>query len=445
MRNRVYALLIFVPAILGAQDKSDVREILNRLARLEEQNRTLMEEIRSLRREVAEKTATVDRNGSETPPIEERVAVEERRVDEQAQAKVEADHRFPIQLTGMLLFNAYRNGYFNNDGIYPLTAGPSTGQSLGGGTLRQTVIGLKVQGPEIFAGGKVSGSLYMDLFGGPGVPLNQFLRLRTATVDLAWRNTTVSVGQDKPIFAPREPDSLAQVAASPLSNAGNLWLWQPQARVEQRFHFGDRTTLRAQVGVYQTAESYPGLLPAYQTNLSSARPAAQGRFEVSHQFTGSVYFELASGFHASQTHILGQTLPSRVWSVDGLFRPFPRFDVTGTYFRGENVGILGALRQGVAVEDGLARSVSSQGGWVQFALRPTNRLSFHVYGGEQADRAADLLNGGITRNLVYAANTMYRLGPNVLASFEASQTRTTYLGSGTRLNPHYDLALGYLF
>lgn len=51
----------------------------------------------------------------------------------------------------------------------------------------------------------------------------------------------------------------------------------------------------------------------------------------------------------------------------------------------------------------------------------------------------------MAKNQVYAGNLIYRLGPNVLASFEASQTRTTYLGQGTRLNPHYDLALAYLF
>jgi hypothetical protein len=33
----------------------------------------------------------------------------------------------------------------------------------------------------------------------------------------------------------------------------------------------------------------------------------------------------------------------------------------------------------------------------------------------------------------------------VLASFEASQTRTNYISGGTLLNNHYDLAFAYLF
>ena len=58
---------------------------------------------------------------------------------------------------------------------------------------------------------------------------------------------------------------------------------------------------------------------------------------------------------------------------------------------------------------------------------------------------SDLSAGGINRNLVYAANLIYRLAPNVLAEFEASQARTEYVGSMLRLNNHYDLALAYLF
>jgi len=69
----------------------------------------------------------------------------------------------------------------------------------------------------------------------------------------------------------------------------------------------------------------------------------------------------------------------------------------------------------------------------------------HVYGGAEADRASDLAANSIRRNLVYAGNIVYKLAPNVLAAFEASQTRTDYLAAALRLNNHYDLALAYLF
>ena len=63
------------------------------------------------------------------------------------------------------------------------------------------------------------------------------------------------VGQDKPLIAPRDPFSLAQVGVSPFTDAGNLWLWSPQARVEERFKFGDDSGLRAQLSLYQLGET----------------------------------------------------------------------------------------------------------------------------------------------------------------------------------------------
>lgn len=451
MRASWHALLLLAPVWAGAQDRPEMKEILERLSRVEQQNRQLVEEVRSLRRELAESrgrrvpdTAPAPAEAP-SPPLEERVAVAEQRVAEQAQSKVESDHKYPVQLTGMVLFNAFLNGKSNNDALNPTTAGPSTGQFAGGGTFRQSVIGLKFQGPRIAGGGTVNGSVYMDFFAGTGSSLNQLFRLRLATVDLNWRNTTVTVGQDKPIIAPREPDSLAQMGVSPLTAAGNLWLWQPQARIEQRFHVSDSTTVRAQLGIFQTSENYPLLAAEYRNSVASARPGAEGRVEFSHQFAGAPYVEFAYGVHGSQTHIAGQSLPSRIYSVDWLIRPVRKIDFSGTFFQGQNVGVTGSIRQGITFFGEHGRSVHSQGGWAQLAFRPSNRLTFNVYGGTQDDRNSDLLNGAIGRNLIYAGNVIYRIGPNLMGSFEASQVRTFYLGSGLRLNPHYDLALAYLF
>ena len=75
--------------------------------------------------------------------------------------------------------------------------------------------------------------------------------------------------------------------------------------------------------------------------------------------------------------------------------------------------------------------------------------SLYVYGlppgPSRSTMTGTLLLGAIRRNLTTAANVFYRFGPNVMGSFEVSQTRTAYVWIGNRLNNHYDLALGYLF
>jgi len=106
---------------------------------------------------------------------------------------------------------------------------------------------------------------------------------------------------------------------------------------------------------------------------------------------------------------------------------------------------VGGLRQGVSIVNDQVRPVHGTGGWAQLKIRTTSRLQVNLFGGQQDDRNRDLMPGGIQKNQSYGANMMYRWGSNILTSFEASQVRTSYQASGTRINPHYDLAFAYLF
>jgi hypothetical protein len=344
----------------------------------------------------------------------------------------------------MLLFNAFRNGNYGGTAQDPPVASLAKSTAVDGGTLRQTVIGLHFNGPDLPGGGKASGSVYMDFFAGSTAPNNNLVRLRIATLDLVWKNTTISVGQDKPIISPREPESLAQVGVSPLTAAGNLWDWNPQARIEQRFAFNDISGLRAQLGVYETTENYPAVLPAeYSGTLERSRPSVEGRFEF---FAGKNNWrvELAPGFHFGTTHVDSASIESHIGSFDWLVRPISRLAFSGEVFTGQDVAGLGAL-QGFTVSDEGVKPVHTHGEWGQIALFPASRFSFHFYAGAQTNRASDLVVNSVTRNLVYAGNLIWKLAPNVRAAFEASQARTEFYGNMQRLNNHYDLALAYLF
>ena len=456
-------LLLLVPAALAAQDNTALQQILNRLDRLEKENRELQAEVNALRNGLGfqRPAAAVSQPEAINPvainpvaindvppiPLEERVAVQERRIEEQQQTKVEASQRFPLSLTGMVLFNAFLNGKATGNEQFPTLASPYDYATGGGASFSQTILGLNYQGPRVWGGGQVRGSLYMDFFGSgtAAYSLNQ-IRLRTATIGIDWKNRSLSVGQDKPIVAPRNPDSLAQVAYSPLSDAGNLWLWQPQIRYEERFAFGEKAGLKAQAGVYQTSEPIASAGDEYKNSLATARPALQGRFEVWRKIASSARIEIAPGFHVSQTHVGDVSIPSRLFTLDWLIQPLSKVRITGAYFSGKNTAGLGGLRQGfVIVDDERHNAVRAIGGWTQFAYSPTNRLTFNLYGGQESNRAADLLYGQVTRNLVYAANAIYKIGPNIHIGFESAQARTRYLGYGTRLVNHYDIALAYLF
>jgi len=447
MRLRLSCFLLAAGS-LSAQQQPELRQVVERLDRLEAQNRELMAEILALRQQLAATQPAPADTGQQTAaevppqPLSERVEIAERRLAELDQTKVSSEHRLPLTFTGMLLFNTFWNGRDAVGADNPTVVPPVGKQGSAGATFRQSVIGIKLDGPRLIGGGKVTGAVYLDFFSG-GTGLNQTARLRVSTLDATWKNTTLGLAFDKPIISPREPDSLAQVGVSPLTASGNLWLWQPQARVEHRISLNENAGLRAQFGLYQTSEGGTGLSTEYP-DLARSRPGYQGRFEFWKQ-SGSRRIEIAPAFHASSTRVLGQSVPSRIFAVDWLIRPARRVDFTGTFFHGENTGVIGGLRQGVTVFNGRARAVQATGGWAQFTFRATERASFHFYGGQEDDRNRDLNTGGIAKNQSYGANIIYRLGSNILTSFESSQVRTTYLGSGTRINPHYDLAFAYLF
>ncbi|HXI42532.1 MAG TPA: hypothetical protein VNH83_21295 [Bryobacteraceae bacterium] len=441
-----------------AEKPSALDQILSRLDRLERQNRELTEEVRALRSELAlshnhasegsdgTTTASTAPDGTHSGTVNERLDVQERRLEEQAQTKVESSQHLPVRITGMALFNAFLNSRANDSLVVPVLAPGSGGVLTGGATLRQTILGLDFRGPEVLGGGKIHGFINMDFFGGSGEPYDNLMRIRTAGLEIDWANTNVMFGQDKPLIAPREPNSLAQVGLSPLTGAGNLWLWQPQMRVEQRFHLDDRTTFRAQVGVFGTREDYGYVPPAYATSLQQVRPALQGRFSMAHSLDDERRIEVGSGFDVSTTHVAGATVPSRVFALDWFANPWRKLEFSGAFFGGHNLANLGGVGQGftIVTYDNVI-PVHSVGGWAQLSFLIAPRLTFNVFGGQQDNRNRDLRYYGMDKNQAYAGNLMYRLAPNVILSLETGQVRTTYLGVGNRLTNHHDLGFAYLF
>jgi len=449
----IAALLVLPSRPVYGQSGPQVQEILDRLDHLEKDNHALLDEVRALRQELSA-LRTAPGNTAPAPAVaeSERQSVTENRVEELAQTKVESSQKFPLRITGMALFNASVNGRFNGNAEDPIIASATPGEMTGDGTLRQSTLGLLFNGPQTFLGGKVSGSLYMDFFAGSTLSLDHVLRLRTGAINLDWKNTSLMFGQDKPLIAPRDPDSLAQVGYSPLSGAGNLWLWQPQARIEQRFSLRENTGVRLQAAAIVTSSlDYPANPNVYvQPGTSQpeySRPGGEGRVQLWHSWGDNGRIEIAGGYHYNQNRVVETLIPSEIYSLDWFIRPISKLEFSGAFFGGQNVGTLGGLPQGYIAHAyrPVINGVRAIGGWAQFRVPITARLAWDLYGGQESDRRSDLGYGYIAKNQGYFTNLMYRIAPNVLVSLEGGQVRTTYIGLGNRLNDHYDLGLAYLF
>ena len=110
--------LCLAPVALCAQTAPDLAKILERLDRLEQENRALSEQVRALQAQL----------GTPAPPpptVEERLDIQQQRIEEHAQTKVEASQKFPIRLAGMALFNAFVNSKQSGGADYPVTAAPT--------------------------------------------------------------------------------------------------------------------------------------------------------------------------------------------------------------------------------------------------------------------------------------------------------------------------------
>ena len=446
-----------VPA--GAQTPVTLEDITRRLERLEQQNAELLAEVRLLRQELSKNKQTVPEGATERSPaadrleaLEEKLEVQTGRMDEQDQVKVESTLRVPVRLTGMALFNLFSNTRHGGPADNPVTASIDRGPANSGATFRQSAIGLEFQGPDAVLGGRFRGSVLVDVFGGDNEILFQQVRLRTASIEGQWNTRGFLVGQEKPIFSPREPNSLAQVGYSPLTAAGNLWRWRPQVRFEQRLALGPGQELRARIGVSQTYEEGARIPPQLYSTLATKRPALEGHFQLTHRFDDRRRLEFAPGFHWSTTHVAGAAVPARAFSLDWFVNPIERVEFTGAWFAGRNLAKLGGggVGQGFTIvtlspDEFRVIPVRTRGGWAQVTFIATPRLSFNLYGGQDDPNNRDLASGGVAKNLAYAANAFYRLAHNVVVGAEVSQVRTQFLNGQRPLNNHYDLALAYLF
>jgi len=423
-------------------DPSALNKIVQRLDQLEQTNQRLEQENQKLKQDLeAVRKEILDLKN----PVEEKIEAQAQRIEDLSQTKVEAAQKFPVKLSGLVLMNSFLYSGRTGGEDLPLVGRLAPPVSNAGGTFRNTQLAISYSGPHNILGGEISGRLQMDFFGGTLGTQNQLARIRTADISMHWKNRSLAFAIDKPILSPREPDSLSQLGVSPLANSGNLWLWQPQIRYEERVAFSEHSGLRARLGVYQTNETLNFVPP--NTAISRSRPAAQGRLELFHELADGQRFEIATGFHRSESLAAGMSIASYAFSVDWLVPLAPRLDWTGFAFTGENLaGLgLGGLRQGLTFRRSGPVGVRSKGGWTQGTLAFSSRVKFHLLAGMHDDLNRDLAGDGVGRNLSYGANLHFRLAPNVIFGVEALQIRTQYLQSGNRLVNRYDVALGYLF
>lgn len=327
------------------------------------------------------------------------------KIGELHQDKVESTSKYPVKLSGLILFNSYWNKGFLDIQDLPNLAFPNFPGAPApsvGATLRQTTLGIAATGPKLF-GARSSADVEIDFAGGSpttsyGVTAG-LLRLRTAKVSLDWSHTSLTLGQDKLFFSPLSPSSYATVLEPAMSWSGNLWVWTPAIELEHRFELNDKSSLVLQGGVLDPlTEETPVFQGRNPTAGEATRaPAIAGRIALDRSKDEKIPLTIGFGGYRANQHY--QTFPTVAsWTLNSDIKVGIRkyLELSGEWYKGQAVGGLGGgIWASVVYPEPLGpysavHPLRSTGGWAQLKFLPVSRVEFNGAYGQDENYGSDL-------------------------------------------------------
>lgn len=402
--------------------------------------------------------------------IRETQAMQETQIATLDQSKVESASKYPVKLSGMVLFNGFVNTRRVDAAATPSVALFGSGST--GLSARQTIVGLDVDGPHVF-GARTHGDVRIDMsasasgVGYTGSYALGLVRLRTAHLDLNWSSTHAFFALDRPLISPETPSSLTAIAVPALAWSGNLWAWSPQAGVSYDGFRSGKGSLRMQAALIDTVDPPPifsttnsGSYTPPTTAELSRWPGVESRiaFEGSDEETGPRFG--LSGFFAPH-RTLNSFFKFDSWAGAVDFRvPASRFmQFSGSTYWGRALGGLG----GGAYKDYVAlnlngrpyyEALDDRGGWVEWKQKAGERLEFNEAFGIDNVPARQLRPYAtttpvsvynLTRNRTITGNVVYSPSAYLLFSLEYRRIMSSYVTASPTFSDVIGVAAGYKF
>ena len=402
--------------------------------------------------------------------IEEDQQLLQAKVDEQHQTKVESASKYRVKLSGIALFNLFGNsGTVDNQDVPNLALPRAVDGTSGsvGATVRQSEIGLEAYGPTL-AGAQVSGNVNFDFMGGYSYVANgvadNVVRLRTATMRMDWAETSIVGGQDAPFFSPLSPTSFASLGYPEFADAGNLWTWTPQVRVEHRFKLSDTNGLVLQGGILDPLSGEPPTSQFYRTpsgGEQSRIPAEASRVAWAHGVGDHAMTLGIGGYYSRQNYGAGRTMDAWAGTADWNAPLGNHFALSGEFYRGRALGGLGAAQGTSVLFDGPESNPSSDliglntiGGWTQLKFKATQTIEFNAAVGQDNPFARDLRYfyepttygyTSIAKNQNAMFNVIYRPRSDLLFAIEYRYMDTLQSTNSKNTAGTLNLSMGVLF
>jgi hypothetical protein len=394
--------------------------------------------------------------------IKERQAIDESQIATHELTKVETESKYPLKVSGLILFNGFVNTRRVDIPAAPAYALPGSGST--GFSPRQTVLGLDARGPHLF-GAASHADVRVDFFANgtqSGYAAGGILRLRTAHADLRWQNTQAFFELDRSILEPNAPTSL--VAGQPeLAWAGNLWTWNPQVGLSHQFGLFGSARLQTQIALIDPSDPH---LPASATSSSSnvtlaersRWPGTEARIALLGSATGP---EAGLGGYFSP-HRTADGVDFDAWAVtaDARWPMTKHFEMTANAYRGQALGGLGGggyvdyfYQYSGGTET--TRALDDIGGWAQLKSWAGPKVEFNVGFGidnpfakqvhSSLSPLADSYYAGLARNRAYFSNAIYSPSAYLQFSLEYRRMWTNYAAGSTYISDVIGIGAGYKF
>jgi hypothetical protein len=404
--------------------------------------------------------------------IEERQDMLETQVKLHEQTKVESTSKYPIRLSGLILFNAFANrGAVDNIDLPTIATRQTTGTNDGsiGGSLRQTILGIEGNGPRV-AGARTSADVSLDFFG--GLAYSNFgtssgiVRMRTASINLDWTRDSVQAGLVGPLISPLSPSSYATVAEPGMAWAGNLWTWAPQLKATHRFMLRDERRVQLEFGLWDPpAAGYNGTSNVFRSP-SPGEEAKQPGYEARVSFgSGTAEHGLQlglGGYYGRQSYPNHRPNDSWAGTADWRIPLSSRFEISGEGYRGRSLGGLGGgvykdVLYGTDPISGasIMRGLNAVGGWTQFKSRFGQSFEANAAIGQDTGFAGDFhalmlpATASATqlraRNRMVVGNLIFRPKTYLIVSPEYRRIWTWPIYGAGNTADVFTLSLGYQF
>ncbi len=405
----------------------------------------------------------------------EKVDILQAEVKQHEQTKVESASKYPVHLTGLVLFNFFVNkGGVDNLDLPSLATRSAPGASdlAAGAGIRQTILGVQATGPRVF-GAHSSADVNIDFYG--DIPYSNYgttgggLRMRTAALRLDWERDSAEVGLVEPLISPLSPTSYATVAEPSLAWAGNLWTWSPQLSYEHRFGRANAPHLGWQAALWDPPAAGYNTDALFRTPSSGER-TGQPAYETRLYFASDETITNGQG-GGLQVGVSGyydrQSYPGRSgdsWATTADWRvPIGKVvQVSGEAYRGRAIGGLGGgvykdVVSGTDPRTGLPtfRLLNAAGGWSQLKLRLARTIEANGAFGLDDGFARDFhslvlpANAGSTqtrtRNQMATVNLIFSPKTYLILSPEFRRIRTWPIAGESATSSVFTMSFGFRF